>query len=85
MPWVPASVTKGLNNAGGLVAGISSHIETKWLTFNGKTSIFVFLNVTCILIQISLKFVPKGPFGVKLTLVEIRAWDRPSDKPLSQQ
>ena len=36
-----------------------------------------------ILIIISLKFVPKGPIGNKSPLVQVMAWRRPGDKPLS--
>ena len=35
-------------------------------------------------IKISLKFVPKGPINNIPALVEIMAWRRPGDKPLSQ-
>ena len=37
-----------------------------------------------ILIKISLKFVPKGPINNILALVQIMAWRRPGDKPLSE-
>ena len=37
----------------------------------------------CIPIEISLKFVPKGPVNNIPALVQIMAWRRPSDKPLS--
>ena len=37
-----------------------------------------------ILIKISLKFVPKGPINNIPTLVQIMAWCRPGDKPLSE-
>ena len=37
-----------------------------------------------ILIQISLKFVPKGPINNISALVQIMAWRRPGDKPLSE-
>ena len=36
------------------------------------------------LIKISLKFVPKGPINNNPALVEIMAWRRPGDKPLSE-
>ena len=36
-------------------------------------------------ISISLKFVPKGQINNILTLVQIMAWRRPGDKPLSDQ
>ena len=37
-----------------------------------------------ILIEISLKFVPKGPIKNIPALVQIMAWRRPGDKPLSE-
>ena len=37
-----------------------------------------------ILIKISLKFVPKGPINNIPALVQIMAWWRPGDKPLSE-
>ena len=43
--------------------------------------IFVNENVR-ILIEISLKFVSKGPINNILALVQIMAWRRPGDKPL---
>ena len=45
----------------------------------------IFLNKNvCILLQISLKFVPKGPINNIPSLVQIMAWRRPGDKPLSE-
>ena len=38
----------------------------------------------CILIQISLKFVPKGPIDNKSALVQVMAWRRPGNIPLSE-
>ena len=38
----------------------------------------------CIPINISLKFVPKGPINNIPALVQIMAWRRPGDKPLSE-
>ena len=35
-------------------------------------------------IKISLKFVPKGPINNFPTLVQVMAWRRPGDKPLSE-
>ena len=49
-------------------------------TFN---RIFVYENVT-ISIKFSLKFVPKGPINNIPALVQIMAWRRPGDKPLSE-
>ena len=39
----------------------------------------------CISIEISLKFVPQGPVDNNPALVEIMAWCRIGDKPLSEQ
>ena len=36
------------------------------------------------LIQISLKFVPKGPIYYNLAFVEVIAWRQIGDKPLSE-
>ena len=45
----------------------------------------IFLNENVwILLQISLKFVPKGPIDNIPSLVQIMAWRRPGDKPLSE-
>ena len=46
---------------------------------------FIFLkeNVS-IAIKISQKFVPKGPINNIPSLVQIMAWRRPRDKPLSE-
>ena len=46
-------------------------------------SIFMNENIW-ILIAISLKFVPKGPINNIPALVQIMAWRRPGDKPLSE-
>ena len=46
---------------------------------------FIFLNENCcISIQILLKFVPKGQINNKTALVQIMAWRRTGDKPLSE-
>ena len=45
--------------------------------------IFLNENVT-ISIKISLKFVPKGSINNNPSLVQIMAWRRPGDKPLSE-
>ena len=45
----------------------------------------IFLNETLrISIKISLNFVPKGPINDIPALVQIMAWRRPGDKPLSE-
>ena len=46
----------------------------KWIFFNEDSRIPI---------QISLKFVLKSPFDKKPALVQIMAWRRPGDKPLS--
>ena len=46
---------------------------------------WIFLNENVwISINISMKFVPRGPINNILTLVQIMAWRRPGDKPLSE-
>ena len=46
---------------------------------------FIFLNENIkILIKIWLKFIPKGPINNIPVLVQIMAWRRPGDKPLSE-
>ena len=46
---------------------------------------FIFLNENAwIPIKISLKFVPQGPINNIPALVQIMAWRRPGDKPLSE-
>ena len=45
----------------------------------------IFLNENVLIpIEISLKFVPKGPINNIPALVQIMAWRRPGDKPLSE-
>ena len=46
---------------------------------------FIFLNENVwIPIKISLKFVPNGPINKIPAMVQIMAWRRPADKPLSE-
>ena len=46
---------------------------------------YIFLNENIyISIKISLGFVPKGPINNIPALVQIMAWCRPGDKPLSE-
>ena len=45
--------------------------------------VFLHENV-CILLKISLKFVPKAQINNIPSLVQIMAWHRPGDKPLSE-
>ena len=45
----------------------------------------VFLNENAVIsIEISMKFVPKGPINNNPALVQIMAWRRSGDKPLSE-
>ena len=53
--------------------------------FTDDTFKRIFLNENVrILIKISLKFVPKGPMNNIPALVQIMAWRRTGDKPLSE-
>ena len=53
--------------------------------FAGDTFKHIFLNENNkISIKISLKFVPKGPINNIPAMVQIMAWRRPGDKPLSE-
>ena len=53
--------------------------------FADDTFKHIFLNENVIIsIKISLKFVPKGPINNIPALVQIMAWRRPGDKPLSE-
>ena len=73
-----------------LVATLWSLTNTLRLRQNGRHSpddIFrcIFLNENvCSLINISLKFVPKGQINNIPTLVQIMAWRWPDNKPLSK-
>ena len=52
--------------------------------FPDNIFIFIFLNEDVrVLIEISLKFFPRGPINNIPALVQIMAWCRPGDKPLS--
>ena len=72
-------------------------ILSRWINFNtlrpsrngrrfaNDTFKRIFLNENVrILIKISLKFVPKGPINNNPALVQIMAWRRSGDKPLSE-
>ena len=59
--------------------------ETNGRHFADDTFKRIFLNENVrISIKISLKFVPKGPINNIPALVQIMAWRRPGDKPLSE-
>ena len=65
---------------------MSWHIEaeTKWSPFPDIFK-WIFLNeIIWISIKMSLKFVPRGPIDNIPALVQIMAWRRPGDKPLSE-
>ena len=59
--------------------------RTKWLPSADCTFKCIFMNERfCILIQILLKLVPKGPIENTLALVQVMAWRRTGDKPLPE-
>ena len=68
------------------------HVPFYWNTLRQKktaailqtTFSFFFNENIWISIKISLKFIPKGPNNNIPELVEIMAWRRPGDKPLSE-
>ena len=74
----------------GKLSGLSeAHINTLRPRQNGRhfpDAIFkwIFYENVWILIKISLKFVPKGPINNIPALVQIMAWRRSGDKPLSE-
>ena len=49
-----------------------------------QTQIIFMSENFCILIKISLKFIPKGPINNNPALVQIMAWHRIGDKPLTE-
>ena len=56
--------------------------ETKWLPFCWQYFETIFLNENVrILIKVSLKFVPKGPFNNIPSSVQIMAWRQPGQIP----
>ena len=64
----------------------AQHIEAETNGRHFADDIFkcIFLNENVwIPIEISLKFVPKGPINNIPTMVQVMAWRRPGDKPLS--
>ena len=72
------------------IGGITQYINTLKPRQNGRhfaDDIFkcIFLNENVwVPITFSLKFVPKGPINNISALVQIIAWRRPGDKPLSE-
>ena len=73
-----------------VLTSVCFHMEakTKWLPFfrrHFQECKCIFLNANVwISINISLKFVPKDPNNNIPTLVQVMAWRRPGDKPLSE-
>ena len=69
---------------------VRQHINTVRPTQNGRhfaddTFKLLFLNENIgISIKISLKFLPKGPINNIPALVQVMAWRRPGDKPLTE-
>ena len=60
-------------------------VETRWPPFSRRHFRTHFLERKCYnLINDSLKFVPDGPINNFPVLVQIMAWHRPGDKPLSE-
>ena len=62
-------------------------LRVRWngLDFADVISKFIFLNENCsILIQISLKYVHKGPIDNNTALVQIMAWHLTGNKHLSE-
>ena len=59
--------------------------ETKWTPLPDDIFKCISLNENVwILLTIQLRFVPKGPINNIPALVQIMAWRRPGDKPLSE-
>ena len=55
---------------------------TKWPLYRRRLFKCIFMNLQCcILIRISLKFVPKGPIANNSALVKVMAWCRTGAKP----
>ena len=74
----------GTNN---IVGGSINTLRPRQNGYHFPDDIFncIFLNENVrILIKISLKFVPKDPINNIPTLVQVMAWRRPGDKPLSE-
>ena len=70
-------------NVLGHLHGYHIEAETKWPPFSRRHFQIDFLEWKC-MINISLKFVPRGPINNIPTLVQVMAWRRPGDKPLSE-
>ena len=79
-----------LTEFSGIWSGATNGVNTSGSRQNGRRfadDVFkcIFLNENIsILIKISLEFVPTGPITNIPSLVQIVAWRRPGDKPLSE-
>ena len=74
--------TTGLALDGALLNTLRPRQNGRHFTDDRFKHIFLNENV-CISVEISLKCVPKGPMNNMPALVQIMAWRRPGDKPLS--
>ena len=63
---------------------INHHTETEINRLEDDIFEFIFVYENCILILISLNFVPKCPIGNTSGLVRIAAWRRTGDNPSSE-
>ena len=84
--WWPGDVKSYLLNMAGLRGcNYNNLFNTLRPRQNGSNFKRIFMNENIwIPIKISLKFVPKGPINNIPALVQIMAWRRPGDKPLSE-
>ena len=82
-PSVPDIVSVTTGKLGMLMLHLTYRVRDKMAADDIFKRIFVNENV-CISIKISLKFVPKGSINNIAALVQIMAWCRPGDKPLSE-
>ena len=93
--WVESQYEMSLLNF--LVASLSQMVAIRWFNiyslrprqdgrcFADNTCKRIFFNENVIiLIKISLKFVPKGPINEIPALVQMMAWCRLGEKPLSE-
>ena len=64
---------------------VTHHPSTNDHLFAGNIFRYIFMNENfCILMRISLKFVPKGPIDNKWALVQVMAWRRTGDNLLPE-
>ena len=68
-----------------LTSGLLIALWTTWSPCCGRHFRCISVNENvCMLIQIPLKFVPKGPINNNAALVQAMAWRRRGDKPLPE-